>query len=208
MKRKREKKINFVFAWYDLWVGAYCDVEKDWWYFFPVPCFGILWKRLPTNYSIIKLPRMHDEKGMDLVLVKDGVSLKTYYNAKDKKEAIADAWNDHIIEISAPNMAWAKDYWIPTSESQIVKDDVSYVLVCDVSPGEKLHYYAGSREMQKCPANVKTALLKTYSTFFPFNITDYNFAMKYETREIAQKNCDSINEKQTLFKYHVEEHSY
>lgn len=33
-------KFKFVFAWYDLWVGAFIDRPKRRLYLFPVPCFG------------------------------------------------------------------------------------------------------------------------------------------------------------------------
>lgn len=34
-------KIEFIFAWYDLWIGAFWDQHKRCLYIFPVPCFGI-----------------------------------------------------------------------------------------------------------------------------------------------------------------------
>lgn len=35
-------KIDFIFAWYDLWVGAYWDAERRRLYVLPVPCFGVV----------------------------------------------------------------------------------------------------------------------------------------------------------------------
>lgn len=35
-------KVRFIFAWYDLWVGAFVDRTKRRLYIFPVPCIGIL----------------------------------------------------------------------------------------------------------------------------------------------------------------------
>jgi len=34
-------KISLVFAWYDLWVGAYWDRRNRHLYLLPVPCIGI-----------------------------------------------------------------------------------------------------------------------------------------------------------------------
>lgn len=35
-------KVTFLFAWYDLWIGAYWDRTNRRLYVLPVPCFGIV----------------------------------------------------------------------------------------------------------------------------------------------------------------------
>ena len=35
-------KIRFIFAWYDLWVGAFWDRAKRRLYILPVPCCGVV----------------------------------------------------------------------------------------------------------------------------------------------------------------------
>ncbi len=41
--RKRTRiRVRPIFAWYDLWVGAFVDVPKRRLYVFPVPMFGIV----------------------------------------------------------------------------------------------------------------------------------------------------------------------
>jgi hypothetical protein len=37
-------KIKPIFAWYDLWVGAFWDKKRKWLYILPIPMFGILIK--------------------------------------------------------------------------------------------------------------------------------------------------------------------
>lgn len=34
--------VKFIFAWHDLWIGMFVDVDKGKLYFFPMPCFGIV----------------------------------------------------------------------------------------------------------------------------------------------------------------------
>jgi hypothetical protein len=34
-------RVRFMFAWYDLWVGAYWNRDARKLYLFPVPCLGI-----------------------------------------------------------------------------------------------------------------------------------------------------------------------
>lgn len=34
-------EVNFIFAWYDLWIGAFWDSSKRRLYILPLPCIGI-----------------------------------------------------------------------------------------------------------------------------------------------------------------------
>lgn len=35
-------RIEIIFAWYDLWIGAYWDRRRKWLYVLPVPCVGVV----------------------------------------------------------------------------------------------------------------------------------------------------------------------
>ncbi|MBS0175058.1 MAG: hypothetical protein JSR64_13555 [Nitrospira sp.] len=35
-------RVSFLFAWYDLWVGAYWDRAKRRLYVLPLPCLGVV----------------------------------------------------------------------------------------------------------------------------------------------------------------------
>lgn len=35
-------KVRPIFAWYDLWIGAFVDRPKHRLYLFPLPCIGLL----------------------------------------------------------------------------------------------------------------------------------------------------------------------
>ena len=41
-------KIQFLFKWYDLWVGIFYDRKNRWIYILPLPMMGIILK-LPTS---------------------------------------------------------------------------------------------------------------------------------------------------------------
>lgn len=37
-------RVRPIFAWYDLWVGAFWDRAKRRLYIFPVPCLGVVFE--------------------------------------------------------------------------------------------------------------------------------------------------------------------
>lgn len=64
-------KVKFIFAWYDLWVGAFWDQNKRKLYILPVPCFGLVIEfapipekrsRLFSGYA--SLADMHDKNAI------------------------------------------------------------------------------------------------------------------------------------------------
>jgi hypothetical protein len=36
--------VSFLFAWYDLWIGAFWDAKKRWLYILPIPMVGVIVK--------------------------------------------------------------------------------------------------------------------------------------------------------------------
>lgn len=41
---RMHSRFEFIFAWYDLWIGVFYDQKKRWIYIFPAPCFGVIVK--------------------------------------------------------------------------------------------------------------------------------------------------------------------
>ena len=41
-------RVEPLFAWYDLWIGLYIDIENQAAYFFPVPTLGV---RISWNHQ-------------------------------------------------------------------------------------------------------------------------------------------------------------
>ena len=52
LNKKYYITVDPIFAWYDLWIGCFYDKKKQWFYFFPFPCIGIVIKFHPKNTEI------------------------------------------------------------------------------------------------------------------------------------------------------------
>ncbi len=58
------KKVEIIFAWYDLWIGFFWDQKKRWLYIFPLPTVGFIIKfknRVIPKDEIIKEDCKHME---------------------------------------------------------------------------------------------------------------------------------------------------
>lgn len=55
-------KIQFIFAWYDFWVGLFYDREKNRLYFFPFPMLGIIFQ-----FREPKIIPPYQEKEFDII---------------------------------------------------------------------------------------------------------------------------------------------
>lgn len=57
---ERQRSCNFMFAWYDFWVGVFVDTKKTTIYIFPIPMVGIkivgFAIRWNSHYSLMKHP--------------------------------------------------------------------------------------------------------------------------------------------------------
>lgn len=48
-------KIEFIFKWFDFWVGLFWDKKKRWLYVLPIPMFGIIFKfKSNTTFPMVK----------------------------------------------------------------------------------------------------------------------------------------------------------
>jgi hypothetical protein len=46
-------KIQFIFAWFDFWIGVFYDKKKRWIYLFLIPMCGVIIKLKTKNYEKI-----------------------------------------------------------------------------------------------------------------------------------------------------------
>lgn len=93
-------KVDFLFAWYDLWVGLFWDKKNKWLYFLPFPMIGLIikfdlfhnWmdelKQIAYEFSPSQYPL--ESKWME------GYWKKTYY---DKKLTPKQAWVDYTTMV-------------------------------------------------------------------------------------------------------------
>jgi hypothetical protein len=58
-------KIQFIFKWYDLWIGFFYDKKKNWIYFLPIPMIGIIIK-LPNRICKERLKIYYKYKNGDI----------------------------------------------------------------------------------------------------------------------------------------------
>ncbi len=63
-------KIEFLLAWYDLWIGFFWDSKKRWLYFLPIPCVGVVFKFQEPKTDVEK----YTFKPLDKVVIVDRVS--------------------------------------------------------------------------------------------------------------------------------------
>jgi hypothetical protein len=89
------KRVKFIFAWYDLWIGIFWDAKKRWLYIFPIPMFGVridLQRRFPmhvfgllfgapANGTVVCADRGF--LGDKIVVIKDGKKLTYIWHISD-----------------------------------------------------------------------------------------------------------------------------
>lgn len=49
-------RVKFLFAWYDLWIGAYINRKRKEVYVFPIPMFGVVVKFGPDYRPVAEDP--------------------------------------------------------------------------------------------------------------------------------------------------------
>jgi hypothetical protein len=97
-------KVQLIFAWYDLWIGAFYDKKKNWIYIFPIPMFGVILKlpktinKLRTSYNQrtmnaeeIKRPQLEDTRIPTSHQSVGGRSVNIYAYSK-----LQDEYIDHL----------------------------------------------------------------------------------------------------------------
>lgn len=75
-------RFSFLFKWYDFWVGFFYDSKKNWIYFLPIPCLGI----------IIKLPQKRHylySAGIDAIVGSTVTSELYHENRSDRYTPIS-----------------------------------------------------------------------------------------------------------------------
>lgn len=122
--------IKFLFAWYDLWVGAFVDVPRHKLYVFPLPCLGFVIS-FPTGvewtawkYRWLPLQRIRNERG-DIVLSR-------------LKLVPATRWGQlylhkfHDSEHGMPHHDHPYDFWTIPSKDYVeeVRAPFGYVFRC------------------------------------------------------------------------------
>lgn len=54
-------KIEFIFKWFDFWIGFFWDSKKKWLYFFPIPMFGVIFKFSKIESNPIKMEGLYGQ---------------------------------------------------------------------------------------------------------------------------------------------------
>lgn len=77
-------KFKFIFAWYDIWVGAFYDRAKNWLYLFPVPMFGFIVKLPQIRYWLTSnktgdVIGSTDADGLEYAMTQDDVHGVKYW---------------------------------------------------------------------------------------------------------------------------------
>lgn len=62
-------KFEFLFAWYDLWIGIFYDKKKNWLYILPLPMLGVIIKIPKKRYWLVGDNKLINSVGF---WVKDG----------------------------------------------------------------------------------------------------------------------------------------
>jgi len=98
-------KIELIFAWYDLWIGAFWDQKKKWLYVFPIPMCGIIIK-MPTRRYYMYSERIKNIVG----------------SGGDKKEVVDEGYKAIMYwakNMSTERLFRTKDKMIESYEKEV-----------------------------------------------------------------------------------------
>jgi hypothetical protein len=93
-------QVSLLFAWYDIWVGAFWDKKAHWLYILPIPMCGIILKFRPKSGLILqdRIAYNMDNRIYKQYLLEDKHGHALTHWATSEHEAYVLAWKNRSIK--------------------------------------------------------------------------------------------------------------